>query len=210
MSSSAGTSKNANEMLYTEVTAQHAGIDDLRGKLLGFLPGIAGLTLFFGSDRFHLSDIPPQFMLAIGVLGAVTTFGLLMHELRGVVECYMLYAVGSELEHRLTEQNKRTAPGPISIKYDMGLNPLVGRETAAVAVYSATISAWTYIAFTATSAPKSQFEAKYSWDWSTIAPAVVVFILVVLLSEWRLFAWKHKIMLYRKNNFPEILTQTPN
>ncbi len=59
----------------------------------------------------------------------------------------MIYVVGSELECKLVGPgNSDCRRGLFSFKLDNGLKPFVGRETAAIFVYSATIAAWTYVA----------------------------------------------------------------
>src|SRR5215471_2877282 len=101
------------EMMYQQVAAQHDKIDDFRSKLLAALPAIAGLSFFFGPGKS--TDLNPELFPIIGMLGAFVSMGLLVHEIRGIIECYMLWAVGAELELRITNaQNDDARYGPFS------------------------------------------------------------------------------------------------
>jgi len=164
------TRRNALEVMYQQVAAQHDKIDDFRSKLLAALPAIAGLSFFFGPGKS--TDLNSELFPIIGILGAFVSIGMLVHEIRGIIECYMLWAVGSELELRLTNaQNDDARYGPFSIKYRMGLYPWVGRETAAIIIYSVTIAVWTCIAI---------WPAIKLWS---ILPAAAVFIVVASISN---------------------------
>jgi hypothetical protein len=130
--------EQALETMYKEVAAQHNKIDDFRAKLLGFLPVVTGAGLFA-----VLEKDPPStchfgaFTTIIGIVGALSSVGLFVHELRGITDCYMLIGIGNKLEHKLTTDARW---GPFSSR--QGCRGLVSREAAALFVYPTTIAAW--------------------------------------------------------------------
>jgi hypothetical protein len=85
---------------YREVCRSHEAITDFRARLLAFLPiasgAAAGLAVFASesSDRYG-------WLIALGVFGAIVTFGLLMYELRQIDLCKQLINHGAWIEARL-------------------------------------------------------------------------------------------------------------
>jgi hypothetical protein len=90
------------QMEYQEVCRSHAAITDFRAKLLALLPvatgvGVGALTV---SSR-NLLDIEPQLLIALGIFGAIVTFGLFLYEVRQIDICKQLRNHGFWLENEL-------------------------------------------------------------------------------------------------------------
>jgi hypothetical protein len=90
-------------MEYQEVCRSHAAIKDFRAKLLALLlvatgVGVGALTI---SSRGRLSDIEPGLLVALGVFGAIVTYGLFLYEVRQIDICKQLRNHGSWLEKEL-------------------------------------------------------------------------------------------------------------
>jgi hypothetical protein len=132
--------------MYEQVAKQHDRIDDFRAKLLGFLPFVTGIGLFalVGKDFPHpapgqdvtLSRATPSaasehllavvdlnfLVMAIGIFGAIASIGLFAHELRGIINCYMLVRIGRELEKLMNEEKQDVAYvfGPFYSQIELG------------------------------------------------------------------------------------------
>jgi hypothetical protein len=152
------------EAMYQQVAAQHDKIDDFRAKLLGFLPVVTGIGLAVLSRDLGEAG---RYTAFFGILGVLSTAGLFVHELRGIIDCCMLIAIGCELEHKLTSTKTDVKPevrwGPFSSKLCWGFGNVVSRETAALIIYPTAIATWAFIAI----------DAKY-WSW-----AIAFFVLIV-------------------------------
>jgi hypothetical protein len=139
--------------MYQQVGAQHDKIDDFRAKLLALLPVVTGIGLFAVLEKdpqvgaCHFSALT-----TIGIVGALSSIGLFVHELRGITDCYMLIAIGTALERKLTKANTDTKWGPFSSRHWTGCRGLVNREIAALIVYPTTIDTWVFIAVDTASA----------------------------------------------------------
>lgn len=141
-----GEWKKALEVMYNQVAVQHDKIDDFRAKLLAALPVITGIGLLALGDK-KPDGLNLDFLAAIGIFGALASIGLLVHELRGITECYMLISIGAALEHKLTNGDDDDARyGTFSSRLWWGFNRPVSRETAALIIYPATIAAWAFLA----------------------------------------------------------------
>jgi hypothetical protein len=154
------------QIMYDKVATQHDKIDDFRAKLLALLPIATGIGLFA-----LVKDAPNDigFFLPIGIFGAIASFGLFVHELRGITECYMLIELGAALENKLTPKMKLR--GAFSGRSSWGFawyvipswyviprmkivphnktnvsRTNVSRETAALIVYPTVIAAWVFLA----------------------------------------------------------------
>lgn len=177
------------ETIYKQVAIQHDRIDDFRAKLLGFLPAVTGVGLF-ALVKTEATD--PEFLVAIGLFGALAAMGLFVHELRGITDCYMLIAIGHKLEESLA--NKADAKfGPFTTRFRLKgwYEWFVSRETAACIVYPATITAWAVLG---------------AWGVQELRPgalgsrvpvlAVVLFIGAALIAEFMLHWSFYKIRVY--------------
>jgi hypothetical protein len=85
---------------YREVCENHRAISDFRAKLLTILPLASGTGIFLFL-RKQSEPLDPAHLAAIGVFGFVVTFGLFLHELRGIMKCSGLIRRGKNLEERL-------------------------------------------------------------------------------------------------------------
>ena len=77
--------------MYEQVAKQQDRIDDFRAKLLGFLPFVTGIGLFALVGMSPTAFVDSNFLvMTIGIFGAIASIGLFVHELRGIINCYML------------------------------------------------------------------------------------------------------------------------
>src|SRR6266516_4840644 len=135
--------------VYEEVSKATASLMEFRGKLLALLPlaSGAGIFLLLVADA---RNAPAEYLFAAGLFGGFVTLGLYFHELYNIRWCYALFDCGQRIERRLllksTEQEV----------LDPGLGPFgtapkesaryVGARGAALTIYPATMSAWSYLA----------------------------------------------------------------
>ena len=130
-------------MAYQEVCTSFHSIDDFRAKLLGLLPLVSGVGIFFllngtftdTSKRAFVS----QFLGPIGIFGCIVTIGLFFYELRGIQWCARLIAVGKNLESQLGIEGQFTHRPP-------KIAGVIGNTLAARVIYSAVFAAWLYVA----------------------------------------------------------------
>lgn len=115
--------------MYEQVAKQHDRIDDFRAKLLGFLPFVTGIGLFAlvgksPTATASASVVDSNFLvMAIGIFGAIASIGLFVHELRGIINCYMLIRIGGELEKLMNEEKQDVAYvkfGPFYSQFALG------------------------------------------------------------------------------------------
>jgi hypothetical protein len=87
---------------YREVCQHHRAVTDFRGKLLTLLPLASGAGIYLLIPKQSTPDaLRPEYLIAIGVFGAMVTIGLFLHELRGIDHCGDLIRVGRSLEERM-------------------------------------------------------------------------------------------------------------
>jgi hypothetical protein len=162
---------------YGEASKAVAGVMEFRGKLLALLPlaSGAGIFLLLVADA---RNAPAEYLFAAGLFGCVVTLGLYFHELYSIRWCDELFECGKRIEERLllaaTEQGLpdpklgpfRTAPDEFA--------GYVSARGAALIIYPATMSAWTYLAVARTklAGPGSL------WVWMIPALVMVTFVLI--------------------------------
>jgi hypothetical protein len=90
-------------MAYQEVCRSHTAITDFRAKLLALLPVATGVGVgaLVSSSNGRLAGIEPGVLIAVGVFGALVTFGLFLYEARQIDICKQLRNHGSWLENEL-------------------------------------------------------------------------------------------------------------
>jgi hypothetical protein len=81
---------------YEQVCTSFHAIDDLRTKLLGFLPLVTGGGLILLTGR--TGEVRQEFFVPFGLFGVLVTFGLLVYELNGMKRCLELIYDGEALE----------------------------------------------------------------------------------------------------------------
>ena len=131
------------EAAYRELSATFRQLDDFRGKLLGFLPLASGVGIVA-----ILKDGSDTVPAALGLLGAVVTLGLGVHEFRTILRCRALIEVGQELEKAL-ELDQRVGPFqgyPRRLPY-----PFISTGVASAIVYGSVFVAWLYASVAAIS-----------------------------------------------------------
>ena len=87
---------------YKEVCQNHRTVTDFRGKLLTLLPLASGIGIsFLIPKQGNPGQLDHGYLVAIGVFGVLVTFGLFLHELRGIEDCGDLIRVGRSLEEKM-------------------------------------------------------------------------------------------------------------
>jgi hypothetical protein len=132
---------------YGQTTDLLRTLTDVRFKLLAFVPTIAGAAVgLFGHPR------PAAELLAIGLLGLVATFGILLYELRNtqVFDYATARAARLETELRLPSPFKPGATGGLFSEQPASSLRLFGGARIAqgsglALVYGAALAGWIYL-----------------------------------------------------------------
>ncbi len=133
---------------YTEVSKAHAGLMDFRGKLLALLPIASGAGIFFLLNK-DTRDAEVHYLLAVSIFGFVVMLGLYLHELYSIRWCDALFNCGIEIENILFgEQSRKLGPFRTAPFEFLGY---VSARGAALLIYPAMLSAWSYLGLAKTS-----------------------------------------------------------
>ena len=127
-------------IVYKEICSAYRKLDDFRTKLLGFLPLTSGVGVFAILKDAQQSPS----LAALGLLGAIVTLGLGLHEIRTILRCRALIRAGRLLEKELCLEKDATlfASYPDKSKH---LYPLLSTATASFVIYAGTFTAWLYV-----------------------------------------------------------------
>jgi hypothetical protein len=137
--------------LYQEVCNNYRTIDDYRTKLLGFLPLVSGAGIYFllNNSVTSLSGNSQttafsQFLLPIGIVGAIITLGIYIYDLRAIQIKVSLVKTGRDIEDLLgiNGQFKRRPHTRFGVINDLGGSSLV---------YTALIAGWLFLGLILTS-----------------------------------------------------------
>ena len=168
---------------YGEVSKAHASLMEFRGKLLALLPlaSGAGIFLLLVADT---RNAPAEYLFAAGLFGCVITLGLYCHELYSIRWCDALFICGIQIEQALL------LAAPEQGGHDPGLGPFrtapnevagyVSARGAALIIYPATMSAWSYLAIARTKLA----EPGSLWAWRIPALVMVTFMLIGWVTIW--------------------------
>jgi hypothetical protein len=120
---------------YEQTTQLMRTLTDIRFKLLAFVPTIAGASVGLVGRGRSASDL-----VAVGLLGLVATFGVLLYELRNSQVYHAILDHARELEQKLglglfTPRNGVTLFGIVAARHDRGLG----------LVYGSALAGWTYL-----------------------------------------------------------------
>jgi hypothetical protein len=132
---------------YQQTTDLLRTLTDVRFKLLAFVPTLSGAAVgLLGRPR------PAVELLAIGLLGLVATFGILLYELRNteVYDYAIARARRLEAELRLPSPFKADAAGGLFSEQPVpGLRLLglakVAHDSGLALVYGAALAGWSYL-----------------------------------------------------------------
>jgi hypothetical protein len=125
---------------YEEVCRSYHAIDDFRAKLLALLPiggGAVGVGLILGKN------VPPDYLIALGLFGFVVTVGLGIYELHQGRRCRLLKGLAVELECKLGL--KDVGLFTREAKREEGRVRLIGQGAAGWTVYLAAIAGWVFV-----------------------------------------------------------------
>jgi hypothetical protein len=144
LSAAAMKSGNAKTAYDTLCTSYH-GIDDFRGKLLGFLPlATGGIFLLAEKDVLKTDHV---LALSFGIFGFLITLGLFIFELYGIRKCTHLIILGKHLEHQLgIEGQFLNRPDGLEGFLPWGFARLISEPMASGLIYPAVSAAWLYLA----------------------------------------------------------------
>lgn len=91
--------------IYQTICNSYSAINDWRAKLLGFLPLASGAGIFFLLNNSFTaggkSTAITPYLLPIGIVGAVITFGLFVYDIRAIQVRRSLIEAGKEIEKLL-------------------------------------------------------------------------------------------------------------
>jgi len=129
--------------LYGQVCTSYHAIEQMRLKLLSFLPLSSGAGIFLllttpGASPATASAVH-TFLTPIGAVGACITVGLFTYELRATQNSIALTTAGKQLERVAGTSGAFTAL-PHSFGY------IINYLFAAVLIYSAVFAGWVYVA----------------------------------------------------------------
>jgi hypothetical protein len=110
-------------------------LTDVRFKLLAFVPTIAGASVGLVGRGRAAADL-----VAVGLLGLVATFGVLLYELRNSQVYHAIVDHARELEQKLglglsSPRSRVTLFGIVAARHDRGLG----------LVYGSALAGWTYL-----------------------------------------------------------------
>jgi hypothetical protein len=137
---------------YREVCQNHRTITDFRGKLLTLIPLASGAGIYLLIPKQgNPEDVVPAYLIAIGLFGFLVTFGLFLHELRGIEECGDLIRIGRGLEEKMglfdgqfgREDNYYHRQS----RFRCFLNNFKGPVGAAWIIYPSVCLAWLFVAW---------------------------------------------------------------
>jgi hypothetical protein len=132
--------------LYDRICESYHAVDDFRMKLLGLLPVATGTGVFLllSGNAGKSGGQVPEALSAIGIFGALFTFGLFTYELFGIKKCHYLIEAGRRLEAALGIRGQfRTRP-----RYAAGF---LNEPFASSIIYPASTAAWIFLALFFTS-----------------------------------------------------------
>jgi hypothetical protein len=162
---------------YEEASKALAGLMEFRGKLLALLPLASGAGIFLLLVA-EARTAPAEYLFAAGLFGCLVTLGLYFHELYSIRWCETLFACGIRIEERLwlaASGQGRPDPelGPFRTAPDEFAG-YVSARGAALIIYPATMSAWSYLAI----APMKLTESGSLGAWMIPALVMVTFVLI--------------------------------
>jgi hypothetical protein len=120
---------------YEQTTQLMRTLTDIRFKLLALVPTIAGASVgLVGRGRTAAE------LVAVGLLGLVATFGVLLYELRNSQVYHAILGHARELEQKLglglfTPKSGVTLFGLVAARHDRGLG----------LVYGSALAGWSYL-----------------------------------------------------------------
>jgi hypothetical protein len=137
---------------YKEVCQNHRAITDFRGKLLTLIPLASGAGIYLLIPKEADPErLAPVYLIAIGLFGFLVTFGLFLHELRGIEECGDLIRLGRALEEKMGLPEGQFSREDNYYHRQSGLrrfrNNLMGPVGAAWIIYPSVCIAWLFVAF---------------------------------------------------------------
>lgn len=133
-------------VLYQEVCNSYRALDDLRMRVLGFLPLVSGVGIFFllnnsviGTSSRGQPTSFAQFLLPIGLIGAIVTLGLFFYDIRAMQLRSSLVKTGWEIEHSLMIAGQFTNRPPHRFGF-------IGDTGGSTLIYIVVIAGWVFSA----------------------------------------------------------------
>lgn len=178
--------------IYKELCTTYRAIDDIRMKLLGFLPLATGAGAFaLLAKNGPLSDETKKYFLPVGIFGLLITLGLYIYELYGIKKCTFLILTDKGLEGSLGVPGQfHTRPKAILGKLDEVL--------AGCVIYPAVLAAWIYLSLV--------FRAN---RWLAAGAAIAVLLMGVVV--WLILKWwlENRAGEEHQKLFEEVHDKTP-
>jgi hypothetical protein len=132
--------------VYNQICESYRAIDAFRGILLGALPLASGGGIFILGG----TTADPSLHFAMGIFGALVTFGLFIFEIYATNRCTKLIYVGKILEEEHLRVKGQFASRPKGIEgfplVSEGIAPFVSEPLASGVIYPAVLGAWVFLA----------------------------------------------------------------
>ncbi|HYT42315.1 MAG TPA: hypothetical protein VEP90_08205, partial [Methylomirabilota bacterium] len=123
----------------------YRAIDDLRMRVFGFLPLVSGVGIFFllnnsviGTSSRGQPTSFAQFLLPIGLIGAIVTLGLFFYDIRAIQLRSSLVKTGKKIEHSLGIGQFTTRP--------QDRFGIIGDTRGSTLIYTVVIAGWVFSA----------------------------------------------------------------
>ena len=128
---------------YTEVCLSYRAVDDIRIKLLGFLPiaSAGGVFLLIRTD----DTADPAVFVAAGIFGSLVALGLFAYELFGIKRCHALIEAGKAIEEAMRLGLEPTYGAQFIRRPDPILGA-IAEPLATALIYPAVLASWLYVA----------------------------------------------------------------
>lgn len=159
------------ETAYQQICSNYKDIDEFRSKLLALLPFATGAGIFLLLNKEVVTLPMKSFFLPVGLFGFAITLGLFVYEIYGIRKCHELIASGKRIEDLMYVDGAFTSR-------PRDLLGFINEPFAAGIIYSAVLSAWTFIGLV------------FAWSKHAWWIALVVFFVGLSLSLFYNFSLK--------------------
>ncbi len=143
--------------IYQAICTSYNAINDWRAKLLGFLPLASGAGIFFllnssfttvttqGKSTTITTPLT-QYLLPIGIVGALVTFGLFIYDIRAIQLRTSLVEAGKAIEaDQPKSEDAQPKPGGQFTHRPRGYGHVLSDTLGSTLIYFAVIAGWLFL-----------------------------------------------------------------
>lgn len=175
MADTPNQNNEALKTIYDQLCTSYHSVDDFRAKLLGILPLVSGVAIFNLLEKVE----KPINLFPIGILGAFTTLGLLIYELKGIQKCTGYIEFGFEIEKTILKTSPTHLGHFGSLKTGRKISNVFSEPVASAFVYAAVIGAWMFVATF-----KLLWVEQIGIYWPAFIAVIFVFVGVIIYWNW--------------------------